>query len=73
MKKFAQASNGSEDAAKKWLIKQALRLIYLPATNRIPCPKFDVSTPVAVHQADLFFYHMTLKGVVGVQKHTNVL
>ena len=35
--------------------KQALWQIYLPGPRYIPRPKFDVSLPNAVHQADLFF------------------
>ena len=46
---------------KKWLVKQALWQIYLPAPKHIPRPKFDVSTLNAVHQADLLFLpHDTL-------------
>ena len=59
IKKLAQAAKVSEDATKKWLIKQAIWQIYLPAPKRIPRPKFDVSTPNDVHQADLLFYHTT--------------
>ncbi|KAL9950199.1 hypothetical protein ACROYT_G042670 [Oculina patagonica] len=40
---------------KKWLVKQALWQIYLPAPRYVPRPKFDVSSPNAVHQADLLF------------------
>jgi len=53
IKKLAEAPNIPEDAAKKWLIKQALWQIYLPALRHVPRPKFDVSTPNSVHQADL--------------------
>ena len=38
---------------KKWLAKQALWQIYLPAPRYILRPKFDVFSPNAVHQADL--------------------
>ena len=55
IKKLAEAANVPEDAAKKWLIKQALWQIYLPAPRHVPRPKFDVSTPNSVHQADLLF------------------
>ncbi|MCV6577313.1 MAG: hypothetical protein OIF58_16445, partial [Cohaesibacter sp.] len=55
IKKFSEAAKVSEDTAKKWLVKQALWQIYLPAPRRIPRPKFDVPTPNAVHQADLLF------------------
>ena len=43
------------EAAKKWLIKQAIWQIYLPAPRHVPRPKFDVPTPNSVHQADLLF------------------
>ena len=55
IKKLSEAAKVSEDTAKKWLVKQALWQIYLPAPRRIPRPKFDVFTPNAVHQADLLF------------------
>lgn len=55
IKKLAQAAKVSEDAAKKWLINQALWQIYLPAPKHIPCPKFDLSTLNALHQAGLLF------------------
>jgi len=55
IKKLAEAANVSEDAAKKWLIKQALWQIYLPAPRHVPLPKFNVTTPNSVHQADLLF------------------
>ena len=48
-----------KDVAKRWLTKQALWQIYLPAPRYIPRPKFDVSLPNAVHQADLLFCLMT--------------
>ena len=61
IKKLANAAKVSEDNAKKWLVKQGLWQIYLPAPKHIPGPKFDVSTPNAVHQADLLFLpHDTL-------------
>ena len=55
IKKLANAAKVSEDAAKQWLTKQALWQVYLPGPHYIPRPKFDVSTPNAVHQADLLF------------------
>ena len=55
VKKLATAAKVSEDTAKKWLVKQALWQTYLPAPRYIPRPKFDVSSPNAVHQADLLF------------------
>ena len=55
MKKLAAAAKVSEETAKKWLFRQALWQIFLPAPKRIPRPRFDVSTPNKVHQADLLF------------------
>ena len=55
VKKLSTAAKVEEDVAKRWLAKQALWQIYLPAPRYIPRPKFDVSLPNAVHQADLLF------------------
>ena len=55
IKKLAEAAKVPEETAKKWLIRQALWQIFLPAPRRIPRPKFDVPTPNEVHQADLLF------------------
>ena len=54
IKKLAEPAKVQEDAAKQWLIKQALWQIYLPAPRYVPRPKFDVATN-SVHQADLLF------------------
>ena len=55
IKKLADAVKVPEVVAKEWLFKQALWQIYLPAPRYIPRPKFDVSLPNKVHQADLLF------------------
>ena len=55
IKKLAVAAKVTEDTAKRWLIRQALWQIYLPAPRHVPRPKFDVATPNSVHQADLLF------------------
>ena len=55
IKKLSEAAKVPEETTKKWLFKQALWQIFLPAPKRIPRPKFDVPTPNAVHQADLLF------------------
>ena len=55
IKKLAAAAGASEDAAKGWLKKQAIWQIYLPLPRRIPRPKFGVTVPNEVHQADLLF------------------
>ena len=55
IKHLASAAKVSEDVAKDWLKRQAIWQIYLPAPRRIPRPRFDVSMPNKVHQADLLF------------------
>ena len=55
IKKLAIAAGVSEETAKYWLKKQAIWQIYLPAPKYIPRPKFNVSIPNEVHQADLLF------------------
>ena len=55
IKKLAEAAKVPEETAKRWLIKQALWQIFLPAPRRISRPKFNVPTPNEVHQADLLF------------------
>jgi len=55
IKKLAKAAKVSEETAKKWLIREALWQIYVPAPKRIPRPKFDVPTSNNIHQADLLF------------------
>ena len=55
IRKLSEAAKVPEETAKKWLIKQALWQIFLPAPKRIPRPKFNLPTPNAVHQADLLF------------------
>ena len=55
IKKLADAAKVPENVVKQWLYKQAIWQIYLPAPRYVPRPKFDVSTPNSVHQADLLF------------------
>jgi hypothetical protein len=55
IKKLATAAKVDEETAKNWLKKQAIWQIYLPAPKYVPRPKFNVSTPNEVHQADLLF------------------
>ena len=45
MKKLAKKARVSEDAAKLWLMKQAIWQIYLPAPKHVLRPKFDVTPP----------------------------
>ena len=55
VEKLADAAKVSRKVALSWLRKQALWQIYLPAPHYIPRPKFDVTRPNAMHQADLLF------------------
>ena len=55
IKKLSEAAKVPEETVKKWLFKQALWQIFLPAPKHIPRPKFHVPTPNKVHQADLLF------------------
>ena len=62
IQKLSQEAQVSEDDAKKWLEKQALWQIYLGAPEYIPRPRWTVSKPNQVHQADLLFLpHDTFK------------
>ena len=66
IKKLSEATKVPEETTKKWLFKQALWQIFLPAPKRIPRPKFDVPTPNSVHQVDLLFLPHFLSPVVDV-------
>ncbi|MEW8687331.1 MAG: hypothetical protein AB2556_16085 [Candidatus Thiodiazotropha sp.] len=55
IKKLASAAKSSEDVARAWLKKQDIWQIYLAAPQHIPRPKFNITTPNEVHQADLLF------------------
>ena len=55
IRKLAESAKVPEEAAKQWIVKQALWQIYLLAPSYIPRPKFKVSTPNAFHQEDLLF------------------
>ena len=53
--KLANVAKVSESISKKWLEKQALWQIYLPAPNYVPRPHWTVDKPNQIHQADLLF------------------
>ena len=60
--KLAKEAQVSEVDAKEWLEKQALWQIYLNPPEYIPRPRWTVSKPNQVHQADLLFLpHDTFK------------
>ena len=55
IKRLSTVAGVSEEEAKRWLKKQAMWQIHLPAPSYIPRPTFDVFVPNEVHQADLLF------------------
>ena len=62
IQKLSKEAQVSEADAKKWLEKQALWQIYLAPPEYIPRPRWTVSKPNQVHQADLLFLpHDTLR------------
>jgi Integrase core domain len=64
VKKLAEASGYSESECKTWLDKQVIYQIYLPKPHRIIRPKFNVTIPNQIHQADLLFLpHDNVNGV----------
>ena len=65
IEKLSRAAGVSEQDAKEWLEKQALWQIYLAPPDYIPRPRWTVSKPNQVHQADLLFLpHDTIFGRV---------
>ena len=65
IEKLSQEAGVSEKDAKEWLKKQALWQIYLAPPDYIPRPRWTVSKPNQVHQADLLFLpHDTIFGRV---------
>ena len=63
IQKLSLAAGVSEQDAKEWLEKQALWQIYLAPPDYIPRPRWTVSKPNQVHQADLLFLpHDTIRG-----------
>ena len=53
--KLSEKAKVSEAKARKWLEKQALWQICLPAPKYIPRPHWVVDKPNQIHQADLLF------------------
>ena len=56
IQKLAKASGSTEEEAEKWLLKQPLYQIYLPAPKYIPRPNASMSQfakPNDIHQSDL--------------------
>ena len=65
IEKLSRAAGVSEEDAKEWLGKQAMWQIYLAVPEYIPRPRWTVSKPNQIHQADLLFLpHDTIRGRV---------
>ena len=65
IEKLSREAGVSEQDAKEWLEKQAMWQIYLAPPEYIPRPRWKVSKPNQVHQADLLFLpHDTIFGRV---------
>ena len=60
--KLSNAAGVSQDTAKKWLFKQAIWQIYLPAPKHINRPSFINIKPNDTHQIDLLYLpHDTIR------------
>ena len=58
IQKLAKPSGSTKEEAEKWLLKQPLYQIYLPAPKYIPRPNASMSlyaTPNDIHQADILY------------------
>ena len=58
IQKLSKASGSTKEEAEKWLMKQPLYQIYLPAPKYIPRPNASMSlfaTPNDIHQADILY------------------
>ena len=58
IQKLAKASGSTKEEAEKWLLKQPLYQIYLPAPKYIPRPNASLSLyakPNDIHQADILY------------------
>ena len=58
IQKLAKASGSTKEEAERWLLKQPLYQIYLPAPKYIPRPNASLSLcakPNDIHQADILY------------------
>ena len=71
IQKLSKASGSIKEQAERWLMKQPLYQIYLPAPKYIPRPNASMplfAKPNDIHQADIFCLpHERLK-----RKHTSM-
>ena len=62
IQRLAKASGSMKEEAEKWLLKQPLYQIYLPAPKYIPRPNASMSLfakPNDIHQSDSLVCRMT--------------
>ena len=62
IQRLARASGSTKEEAEKWLLKQPLYQIYLPAPKYIPRPNASMSLfakPNDIHQSNSLVYSMT--------------
>ena len=72
IQKLAKASGSTKEEAEKWLLKQPLYQIYLPAPKYIPRPNASMSLfakPMIFTRVISLVYHMTSSK----RKHTSML
>ena len=72
IQKLSRASGSTKEEAEKWLLKQPLYQIYLPAPKYIPRPNASMSLfakPNDIHQSDL----LSLPLDKFKRKHTSML
>ena len=58
IQKLSKASGSTKEEAERWLMKQPLYQIYLPAPKYIPRPNASMSIfarPNDIHQADILY------------------
>ena len=58
IQKLAKASSSTKGEAERWLLKQPLYQIYLPAPKYVPRPNASLSLfakPNDIHQADILY------------------
>ena len=58
IQKLSRASDSTNNEAEKWLMKQPLYQMYLPAPKYIPRPNASMSLlakPNDIHQADILY------------------
>ena len=55
IKKLAAATGKSRDEAEKWLLKQDIYQIYLPAPKHVPRGRITETVPNNVHQTDILY------------------